>query len=120
CSSDLSLMVDAADAMEAEAALPRILEFVAENRGKVPLVYSSADPEAVTAAQERHGREALAILFERFFADLALAAIEMGFRRIVVAGGETSGAVARSEEHTSELQSRENLVCRLLLEETKS
>src|SRR5690606_41893379 len=26
---------------------------------------------------------------------------------------------ARSEEHTSELQSRENLVCRLLLEKTK-
>src|SRR5690606_41695183 len=26
----------------------------------------------------------------------------------------------RSEEHTSELQSRENLVCRLLLEKTKS
>src|SRR5690606_18238609 len=28
----------------------------------------------------------------------------------------SSSAVARSEEHTSELQSRENLVCRLLLE----
>src|SRR6266700_8412713 len=27
---------------------------------------------------------------------------------------------ARSEEHTSELQSRENLVCRLLLEKKKS
>src|SRR5690606_40430121 len=27
--------------------------------------------------------------------------------------------VARSEEHTSELQSRENLVCRLLLEKQK-
>src|SRR5690606_40627256 len=27
---------------------------------------------------------------------------------------------SRSEEHTSELQSRENLVCRLLLEKTKS
>src|SRR5690606_40849458 len=27
--------------------------------------------------------------------------------------------IARSEEHTSELQSRENLVCRLLLEKTK-
>src|SRR5690606_41999182 len=26
------------------------------------------------------------------------------------------GAIVRSEEHTSELQSRENLVCRLLLE----
>src|SRR5690606_10069040 len=29
------------------------------------------------------------------------------------------GEVARSEEHTSELQSRENLVCRLLLEKKK-
>src|SRR5690606_40970208 len=30
-----------------------------------------------------------------------------------------SGYAARSEEHTSELQSRENLVCRLLLEKKK-
>src|SRR5690606_39996382 len=30
------------------------------------------------------------------------------------------GIVDRSEEHTSELQSRENLVCRLLLEKKKS
>src|SRR5207302_10228917 len=29
------------------------------------------------------------------------------------------GMYARSEEHTSELQSRENLVCRLLLEKKK-
>src|SRR5690606_40678831 len=29
-------------------------------------------------------------------------------------------AVGRSEEHTSELQSRENLVCRLLLEKKKN
>src|SRR5690606_40640167 len=34
-----------------------------------------------------------------------------------VAGDEPEGpSKARSEEHTSELQSRENLVCRLLLE----
>src|SRR6266700_7295810 len=32
-------------------------------------------------------------------------------------GGDA--ALARSEEHTSELQSRENLVCRLLLEKKK-
>src|SRR5256886_4732611 len=30
------------------------------------------------------------------------------------------GAAARSEEHTSELQSQSNLVCRLLLEKKKS
>src|SRR5690606_39713812 len=32
---------------------------------------------------------------------------------------DVTGLEARSEEHTSELQSRENLVCRLLLEKKK-
>src|SRR5690606_41462836 len=34
-------------------------------------------------------------------------------------GGAASARPSRSEEHTSELQSRENLVCRLLLEKKK-
>src|SRR5690606_40118939 len=34
-------------------------------------------------------------------------------------GDETDARASRSEEHTSELQSRENLVCRLLLEKKK-
>src|SRR3712207_8953650 len=34
--------------------------------------------------------------------------------------GMRAGAVARSEEHTSELQSRQYLVCRLLLEKKKT
>src|SRR5690554_7266961 len=33
--------------------------------------------------------------------------------------GETPGILLRSEEHTSELQSRPHLVCRLLLEKKK-
>src|SRR5690606_40208409 len=33
--------------------------------------------------------------------------------------GDKLKAILRSEEHTSELQSRENLVCRLLLEKKK-
>src|SRR2546430_5707407 len=35
------------------------------------------------------------------------------------AGGIGAGAAVRSEEHTSELQSQSNLVCRLLLEKKK-
>src|SRR5438270_8162370 len=34
-------------------------------------------------------------------------------------GAEVLGVAARSEEHTSELQSQSNLVCRLLLEKKK-
>src|SRR5690625_7088849 len=41
-------------------------------------------------------------------------AMEEGLRFAVREGGRTVGA--RSEEHTSELQSRGHLVCRLLLE----
>src|SRR5690606_41279582 len=37
------------------------------------------------------------------------------FGKFHLAGPENNEAVNRSEEHTSELQSRENLVCRLLL-----
>src|SRR5690606_40078315 len=43
-----------------------------------------------------------------------------GHRRRPARVGRRERAVRRSEEHTSELQSRENLVCRLLLEKKKT
>src|SRR3712207_8930040 len=41
-------------------------------------------------------------------------------RRTTSAMGGCPGSAARSEEHTSELQSRQYLVCRLLLEKKKT
>src|SRR5690606_39937814 len=43
-----------------------------------------------------------------------------GERGAIALPGPCHGNEYRSEEHTSELQSRENLVCRLLLEKNKS
>src|SRR5690606_41681157 len=40
-------------------------------------------------------------------------------KRNACARGDHALTIYRSEEHTSELQSRENLVCRLLLEKKK-
>src|SRR5258708_15609487 len=40
--------------------------------------------------------------------------------RLVIEGDDVSGVKTRSEEHTSELQSPDHLVCRLLLEKKKS
>ena len=60
----------------------------------VPLVYScSADPTAVAAIQQQYGREASANALEAFFAELARQFVANGGQRLVVAGGETSGAV---------------------------
>src|SRR5437016_10328681 len=42
-----------------------------------------------------------------------------GVGELFEGGGGGGGRIARSEEHTSELQSLTNLVCRLLLEKKK-
>ncbi|MCA0942086.1 four-carbon acid sugar kinase family protein [Salipiger pacificus] len=57
------------------------------------LVYSSADPASVKAAQERYGRETIAGRLEEFFAETARQMVAGGVTRLVTAGGETSGAV---------------------------
>ena len=57
------------------------------------LIYSSADPEEVAAIQARHGRERAGALIEDAMGRIAEGLVEQGVRRLVVAGGETSGAV---------------------------
>ena len=61
--------------------------------GDAPIVYSTADPDAVKAAQERYGAERLAGAIEQFFGQLAVRLADAGVDRIAVGGGETSGAV---------------------------
>lgn len=58
-----------------------------------PLVFSSADPEVVKKAQAEFGRDEIASAFEQFFSQLARAFVDAGGERLIVAGGETSGAV---------------------------
>ncbi|MBJ3776051.1 3-oxo-tetronate kinase [Acuticoccus mangrovi] len=59
----------------------------------LPLVYSSDDPEAVAAAQRRHGGARVAEALEHLFGEVAKGLAAKGARRLIVAGGETSGAV---------------------------
>src|SRR2546430_11392754 len=46
--------------------------------------------------------------------------VDRGERRVARARGEAVDRKTRSEEHTSELQSQSNIVCRLLLEKKKN
>ncbi len=62
--------------------------------GATPIVIAaSATPERVEALQLSLGREAAGGLVEQALADVAEALVARGVRRLVVAGGETSGAV---------------------------
>jgi len=72
----------------------QILEWAMPRLGAMPvLVYSTAEPDAVRAIQERFGRDAAGAMVEHLLADVARGFAANGVTRLVVAGGETSGAV---------------------------
>ena len=89
-----SLKLAIAPGLDPEPERERALAFVLANRGTAPLVYSSADPAEVAAIQAEHGTAESAHYFETILTGVATRAAAEGFRRIIVAGGETSGAVA--------------------------
>jgi len=57
------------------------------------LIYSTAKPDAVEKMQQKLGRERAGQLIEQTMARIAQGLVAQGVRRMVVAGGETSGAV---------------------------
>ena len=72
----------------------RALSWAAERLKEGPvLIASSSAPEQVAALQSRHGRDATGHAIEQAMADIADGLVQSGVRRLVVAGGETSGAV---------------------------
>jgi uncharacterized protein YgbK (DUF1537 family) len=75
----------------------RALAFADEHLGEGPvLIAASAPPEQVAAVQKELGRERAGSLIEDAMAAIARGLIERGVRRLVVAGGETSGAVVNA------------------------
>jgi uncharacterized protein YgbK (DUF1537 family) len=60
------------------------------------LVYASARPEEVAAAQAALGRARAAEIVEHAMAEIARALVAAGVGTLVVAGGETSGAVVNA------------------------
>ena len=82
--------------MAGEDMSRQALGFLAKHLQAIPICYSSAAPEAVQEAHRRHGARLVAEAVERVFAELALGLVKLGVRRLVVAGGETAGAVVKA------------------------
>lgn len=81
--------------LEDKLTLDRLWEFVEQQKGEAVLLYSSDSPKQVQEIQEV-GKDRVAELLEGTMAELARRAVDNGYRRIIVAGGETSGAVTRA------------------------
>lgn len=89
-----SLFLDASSTMSGKLTPYDVLAFARLHAQDAPLIYSSVEPAVLAELQLKFGAARLAESFDRFFAEAARLLVEDGVTRIVVAGGETSGAVA--------------------------
>ena len=87
------LRLDAERLFEGAGEVEAALAWAGERLAAGPVVIAaSATPEVVAQLQARHGREASGQRIEEATSTIAAALVERGVRRLVVAGGETSGA----------------------------
>jgi uncharacterized protein YgbK (DUF1537 family) len=79
------------------AEVERVLDWARSLLEQGPvLVYSTATPDAVKAVQQRLGVADAGALVERALAEIARSLVAAGVRQLIVAGGETAGAVVQA------------------------
>ncbi|MFO1196330.1 MAG: 3-oxo-tetronate kinase [Burkholderiaceae bacterium] len=94
CASRPALRIDPLALAADPAAVERAIAWAREHvRAGPVMVYATSAPEDVARAQAALGTQRAGELVERALAALARALVDDGVRRLVVAGGETSGAV---------------------------
>jgi uncharacterized protein YgbK (DUF1537 family) len=73
------------------------LGWAADKLGAAPILFAAtAPPDQVAVIQQKLGRDQAGALVERIMAEIARGLVERGVRRLVVAGGETAGAVVQA------------------------
>ncbi|WP_261385252.1 3-oxo-tetronate kinase [Vannielia litorea] len=94
CSVWPSRKVDISHAAEGDGEAEALVAWALGQPANAPvLIYGSSDPAEVARTQAALGRVRAGEVMERTLATVARALLAEGFTRIVVAGGETSGAV---------------------------
>ncbi|MPQ96109.1 3-oxo-tetronate kinase [Thioclava sp. JE_KL1] len=82
--------------LAATGAEPVLNWLMAQDLAAAPLIYATSEPAKVKAVQDRLGVAKAGRIVEETLAACACAARDAGARRIIVAGGETSGAVTNA------------------------
>src|SRR5215471_1212967 len=90
-------MIDPIAAASGRNSAEEALAWATPRLGERPvLISATAPPDKVAAVQELLGSERAGVLVEGILADIARGLVARGVRRLVVAGGETAGAVVQS------------------------
>ncbi|MBL8704393.1 MAG: four-carbon acid sugar kinase family protein [Rhodospirillales bacterium] len=89
-----ALAIDVLEIAAGKDVAGAALSWATPKLGKEPvLIYASQPPEAIRAIQEKLGRAQSGEMVEHVMAKIATGLVAAGVGRLVVAGGETSGAV---------------------------
>lgn len=93
--SNPTLELKAADIINLQMSPADVIDWLKGKPG-LPLVYSSADPDVVKQVQAQFGTDKSAHVLEQFFSQIAQLLQAAGIRKILTAGGETSGAIVEA------------------------
>jgi uncharacterized protein YgbK (DUF1537 family) len=86
--------LDALEVAKGAATPADFVAFAKEQSADGPvLIYSSDDPDVIAAVQSALGRERAGSIVESAMGEIAQGLVAAGFSKLIVAGGETSGAV---------------------------
>ena len=87
------LRLDTDALMQGDAEISRALAWAGERIAQGPLaIAASAAPDAVARVQAKYGRDAAGHAIEQATSRIATELVSRGVKRLVIAGGETSGA----------------------------
>lgn len=87
--------IDVAKVIEGKQTPAEVAQWLHSTDG-LPMAFSSADPHEVQQLQQSFGRDATASALENFFGETAKQLVQLGITKLVIAGGETSGAVVEN------------------------
>lgn len=90
-----TMQIKPADIIDCKTTPQNVCQWALTQSG-TPLIYSSSDPDNVKKVQNQYGTEIASGALESFFANLAVRLVANGLQKLVVAGGETSGAVVEA------------------------
>ncbi len=93
--NEMQYKIDVFAVMRDEVSVNKLVSWLLAQNG-VPMLYSSASPTLVKAVQAEFGVDTVAAKLDRMFGELSVALVDAGIERLIVAGGETSGAVVEA------------------------
>ncbi|CAN7472334.1 four-carbon acid sugar kinase family protein [Caballeronia sp. LjRoot29] len=91
-----SFRIDPLALSRGEPVVEKAVEFAAKHGDETVLIYATSTPDEVKAVQKELGVDQAGHLVEQALASIASGLREMGVRKFVIAGGETSGAVVQA------------------------